>query len=118
MTMTSDPTGTAGPGATGPTPPAPPKPPPTPPAPTPAPDTGARRPRRRGLAAAALAGAVAGALVAGSIALATDNDIDNCGGIAGERPVGGSGRGAPDFRVSARIDARVVHDVARAVLDD
>jgi S1-C subfamily serine protease len=81
VTMT-DPTGsTGGPGSTGttgteattPTTPAPP----TPPAPPEPPDAGARRPRRRGFAAAALAGAVAGALVAGSIALVTDNDNDN-----------------------------------------
>ncbi len=86
MTMT-DPTGsTGGPGSTGttgteattPTTPAPP----TPPAPPEPPDAGARRPRRRGFAAAALAGAVAGALVAGSIALVTDNDNDNSGSPA------------------------------------
>jgi serine protease Do len=83
VTMTTDPTGSTGdPGSTGntettgteattPPPPAPP----TPPAPPEPPD--ARRPRRRGFAAAALAGAVAGALVAGSIALVTDNDNDN-----------------------------------------
>ncbi len=81
MTMTTDPTGTAGPGAATPTPPEPTTPP-TPPAPPQPLDTGDRRPRRRGFAAAALAGAVAGALVAGSIALATNNDNDNSGSPA------------------------------------
>jgi S1-C subfamily serine protease len=78
VTMTTDPTGSTGPGATSPTPPEPP----TPPAPPEPPDAGARRPRRRGFATAALAGALAGALVAGSIALATDNDNDNSGSTA------------------------------------
>ena len=81
MTMTTDPTDTAGPGAATPTPPEPTTPP-APPAPPQPLDTGDRRPRRRGFAAAALAGAVAGALVAGSIALATNNDNDNSGSPA------------------------------------
>jgi serine protease Do len=81
VTMTTDPTGTAGPGGATPTPPEPTTPP-APPAPPQPPDTGDRRPRRRGFAAAALAGAVAGALVAGSIALATNNDNDNSGSPA------------------------------------
>jgi S1-C subfamily serine protease len=79
--MTTDPTGTAGPGGATPTPPEPTTPP-APPAPPQPPDTGDRRRRRRGFAAAALAGAVAGALVAGSIALATNNDNDNSGSPA------------------------------------
>jgi serine protease Do len=81
VTMTTDPTATAGPGAATPTPPDPTTPP-APPAPPQPPDTGGRRPRRRGFAAAALAGAVAGALVAGSVALATNNDNDNSGSPA------------------------------------
>jgi serine protease Do len=81
VTMTTDPTGTAGPGGATPTPPERTTPP-APPAPPQPPDTGDRRPRRRGFAAAALAGAVAGALVAGSIALATNNDNDNSGSPA------------------------------------
>jgi serine protease Do len=85
VTITNDPTGTEGqaaaptpasePPPSADTPPTPlvTPPPPAPPHPT---DTSGRRPRRWGSLAGALAGAVAGALVAGSIALATDDDHD------------------------------------------
>ena len=53
----------------------------------------------------------AGVEVAGSA------DIDDCGGIAGERPVGRSSRGAPIFEFRSNR-GHVVHDVTRAVLED